>query len=611
MNFRNLRSCVLFPCLLFFSICRSQAQEKQDFTINSFPGELPDNLTLNVVYSGEKLTVELIKNKVFGKNTRFLVDDGSGNLIEIHKGKECTYQGVVVEHPDYSVDAIVTAEGLESNIQRSDRDVVELRPSGDKAQSYQVYMRPIGEQNVTKSASISGVAAEIVQNSCLLTFPSNEKHFSANIAQVSSATLPPINVIDVYDFEVGVEIGSRAFFASTAYNGDLAIAQAKVQTLPVNMDKRYLHGAGVKHVLGTVIIRTNTAADPNRETITGTGGSSTANASLTAFRDYWNTHPLEVGNTHDLAIYHVLSAPSGLAWVNSVGGSNRYATVGGNGPDSWANGTAVHEFGHSWNLAHNNSSGLFYESKPRNNAGSATAGGSDVFVSVMNGSGDHNIARLATEEAAKVLEAKEKKLSFGTRNNDPGPVKPFGAYDKITIISSESPVLIDVIANDYDANNDVLDVRLLDTVSQKGAKISLSEGTGPGGRNQIVYTPVDGSSESDFFHYTVFDATGRTDFGAVYVSYSTTGISMEKALPEIIIAPNPVTDILTVSLSGGGTGTNTYVRIYNALGVAVKEVVISGFKNSIDVSYLKSGVYFLRIFENNTVVKDFSFIKLD
>ncbi|WP_346884000.1 Ig-like domain-containing protein, partial [uncultured Algibacter sp.] len=69
---------------------------------------------------------------------------------------------------------------------------------------------------------------------------------------------------------------------------------------------------------------------------------------------------------------------------------------------------------------------------------------------------------------------------------------------------------------------DVLDVRLLDAVSQKGGTISLSSGTGPGGRNELRYTPPGGFTGSDFFHYTVFDTTGRTDFGAVYIVPSRT-----------------------------------------------------------------------------------------
>jgi len=273
-------------------------------------------------------------------------------------------------------------------------------------------------------------------------------------------------------YEIGVEIGSRAFEASSAYNK-----------------------------------------------VTGTGTSSTARSSLEAFRNYWNNNPDEVGNTHDLAIYHVLSAPSGLAYVNQVGTSLRYATSGGNGPTSWADGTATHEIGHLWNLRHTNSSGYFYEHRPRVNSGATTSGGNQYRISIMSGKGTENIKRMATQEANVVLAARSGSIQQAAGDLiTPAPTNPFGVVDNITLTSATKPTLIDVIANDYDINNEVLDVSLMDKVSFKGGTISISDSTGPGGRNQISYTPPNGGlKEEDFFHYTVFDPTGRTNFGTVYV----------------------------------------------------------------------------------------------
>ncbi len=123
--------------------------------------------------------------------------------------------------------------------------------------------------------------------------------------------------MDVLEYEIGVEIGSRSFFGS-AYNGNLAIAQASAQSIIGHLNSRFLHGSGVKFTLGTVIIRTNASTDPLRDLVTGTGTSPTASSSLVAFRNYWNNNPGEVGTTHDVAVYHVKAATSGLAYVNRV-----------------------------------------------------------------------------------------------------------------------------------------------------------------------------------------------------------------------------------------------------------------------------------------------------
>lgn len=303
-----------------------------------------------------------------------------------------------------------------------------------------------------------------------------------------------------------MEIGSKAFTGTYGSNTNTAMTSA--QSLIGNMDRRLLHSAGIKHRLGTVIIRTDSATDPLKESVTSGNENS-----LIAFKNYWNSHASEVGSTHDLAVYHVKYAPSGISYVNSVGGSSRYALSCGNGATSWADGTIAHEFGHSWNLRHvGDIDGFVYESKPRNNSGSNSAGGEDVFISIMHGSGDHNLGRLSSGEAERVYATRQNKQSYGDLVADPGEIRPFGYRDEFTVMGV--PTTLDVIANDYDCNNDVLDVHLLDTVSQQGATLSLSEGTGPGGRNEILYTPpTDPASNKDFFHYTVIDTTGKTDWG--------------------------------------------------------------------------------------------------
>lgn len=74
---------------------------------------------------------------------------------------------------------------------------------------------------------------------------------------------------------------------------------------------------------------------------------------------------------------------------------------------------------------------------------------------------------------------------------------------------------------------------------------------------------------------------------------NTSGIESPKAdsQPRLNIYPNPVRDILNIR--GGGDLENTNAEIYNAVGLLVKRVVIHG--NSIDVSALPSGYYFLKI----------------
>lgn len=542
---------------------------------------LPESFSTTVTYAGETYTLQLDKNSVFNENTRFLIDDGTGKLVEIDRGLDRSYLGSVAEDNTYSVSAVLSESGLIATIIRPGEGSIKIEPAsysaGPQANGeflHKVYVEEVvattdhdhdGDgvpdhsaedhsndtdgghppgcncagccSNSAEPAAAVASAAATSAATPTSTLAASEITTAANPTLSAVATLAPSRVITVREFEVGVEIGSRAFLASSAYNGNLSFAQSVAQGIAGNMDARYLHGAGIKHRIGTVIIRTNAATDPLRDTVTGTGTSSTANSSLSNFRNYWNSNPGEVGSTHDLAVYHVLSAPSGLAYVDSVGTSNRYATSGGNGPTSWADGTLVHEFGHSWSLAHV-SSGQFYESKPRSNGNSA--GGSDVFVSVMDGRGEHNIGRLATSEAQQVLGVVANKTQFGdvVPANQVGEVKPFGHYDQA--VSAGEAITLDVVANDYDANNDVLDLQIRDTVSQQGGTITLSAGTGPGGRDELIYTPPSGFSGTDFFHYNVIDDTGRSDWGAVYVDVENPTIIVNLSADEYIYDAGPV-----------------------------------------------------------------------
>lgn len=500
---------------------RANEAESSNVVLNT----LPEHFSAAVNFAGVDWTLEFEKHSVFGENTRFLVDDSSGQLLEFDQPVDRSYLGTVAERPDYSVSALLTKGGLMANIIRPGETTLFIRPafdSGDRS----LHSISFSEQSDAHTHDHSEEEPELIEATTpqlapsiaspdLMPSTSASEPVTPAAAGFgdSMATLSPSRVIQVREFEVGVEIGSAALlnnYPGSTTQQKVENAMLEAQNIPGNLDARYLHGAGIKHRLGVVIIRTG--SDP----FTVNNGNDSGG--LSAFRSYWNNLQANEGKaaTHDLAVYHVRANPSGLAYVNSVGTSYRYALSASNGPSSWADGTLVHEFGHSWSLGHvpSNPSNSYYESKPRDNNGSNTAGGSDVFVSVMHGGGSHNIGRLSTGEANQVYNVSLGKTQFGDPVT-PVAVRPFGHRD--SVVAADTPVTIDVVANDYDANNDILDAQLLDTVSQQGGTISLSVGTGPGGRNEIVYTPPVVTTGSDFFHYTVVDSTGKTDWGAVYI----------------------------------------------------------------------------------------------
>lgn len=551
----------------FLAWQQTLAPSTSEFTSSSFagashanlqlPAGLPESFSVEVEYAGEVFTLELSKNSIFGENTKFLVDDGTGELVRVNHGEDRSYLGTVTEDPRLVVSAWLGEAGLHATIIRPNQPSIIVEPlSGENRTvgQHRVFVEaeapasnnnhdhngdgipdhaPGDHNNETDGGhppgcsclGCCGMASDTEVSALTPSAASGEDGpFSEADPNISATTLPPSRTIEIREFEVGVEIGSAALlnnYSGSTTQQKVDSAMSVAQGIPGNLDARFLRAAGIKHRLGTVIIRTG--SDPFN---VANGNDS---AGLSAFRNYWNSNPQEVGNTHDLAVYHVRANPSGLAYVNSVGTSSRYALSASNGPTSWANGTLAHEFGHSWSLGHvpsgTTSSASFYESKPRSNGNAA--GGDDVYISIMHGSGNRNIGRLSTGEANQVLGVKQSKLQFGdTVANEP-EVAPFGWADGVTVGSSD-PIIIDVVANDHDANNDVLDAQLRDTVSFLGGTISLSLDTGPGGRNELLYTPPANSSGTDFFHYTVVDSTGRTDWGAVYVTLTEVTVDLSQ-----------------------------------------------------------------------------------
>ncbi len=87
-----------------------------------------------------------------------------------------------------------------------------------------------------------------------------------------------------------------------------------------------------------------------------------------------------------------------------------------------------------------------------------------------------------------------------------GPVAPVAADDATWAINTE-PRALDVTANDYDFNLDALSISAFDAATAAGGTVALSSGTGPDGRDELVYTAPSGFTGADSFGYTLSDGS--------------------------------------------------------------------------------------------------------
>ncbi|WP_406683192.1 T9SS type A sorting domain-containing protein [Seonamhaeicola sp. MEBiC1930] len=76
---------------------------------------------------------------------------------------------------------------------------------------------------------------------------------------------------------------------------------------------------------------------------------------------------------------------------------------------------------------------------------------------------------------------------------------------------------------------------------------------------------------------------------------------------ELILYPNPVSDVLTLKLNN--ESDNGIFELYDSLGKLVKVNNLSSYKTEINVSALKSGLYFYHIKDQNLVLKSGKLVK--
>lgn len=123
----------------------------------------------------------------------------------------------------------------------------------------------------------------------------------------------------------------------------------------------------------------------------------------------------------------------------------------------------------------------------------------------------------------------------GDTGNSSANVVPIANDDTATTVA-DSKVIIDVLANDTDANNDTLTISNFDDTSTEGGSVSLVDG-------KLSYIPKAGFTGTDTFNYTVSDGRNGTATATVAITVNTNGTGENQ---------NPIaaTDFVTVAVGG-------------------------------------------------------------
>ncbi|UCG46518.1 MAG: hypothetical protein JSU94_13550, partial [Phycisphaerales bacterium] len=256
-----------------------------------------------------------------------------------------------------------------------------------------------------------------------------------------------------YRYGLGVDSDYRAF--SQRWGSSVSQGLEMIEFSACQLKAIFMQDTLLQPVLERVIIRTSQATCPYD------GTTGTALLSLLAAE--WNNNQAD-------ALAYCLKV--GLA-SPAIGGGVAYMpgrySVNGMNSDGSFDTVWRHEIGHSW------ACGDYHAGSPEGPTlmcGNQYGRYCGPSVETIFGRRDNSLSDLTD-------------LGTYTGNNFP----PYAALDFAEIISGSGGVTIDVAGNDFDLNAQSVALDSYDSASDAGGSVTLSPGTGPGGRDELTYNP--------------------------------------------------------------------------------------------------------------------------
>ncbi|MEX0996604.1 MAG: Ig-like domain-containing protein [Flavobacteriaceae bacterium] len=162
-------------------------------------------------------------------------------------------------------------------------------------------------------------------------------------------------------------------------------------------------------------------------------------------------------------------------------------------------------------------------------------------------------------------------------------IPPVAVDDELTVNQGDSAV-VNVVENDFDEDGsiDLTSITII-TIPAHGTLVNHNDGT-------LSYTHDGSNSTSDSFQYTIQDNEGAaSNVAEVIITIEPTMSVADIQIEPFKIYPNPATSLVTVNKSAA------HITLFDMTG---KEVMVSK-NNSFDVSLLQSGVYIVKIQNDN------------
>ena len=295
-----------------------------------------------------------------------------------------------------------------------------------------------------------------------------------------------------------IAIDSDFEYTSLKFGGDINASAAYAVTLLGAISEIYTRDLNVRLVVPFIRVW-----DENVDPYDG--------GNLDLFRAEWNANMRHI--ERDLA--HKLSGAygGGVAWVSvlchntygyglsGVNGSFPYPLRDHDG-GNWDLMVVAHELGHNFGTLHTHDGYDPVIDNCGNGDCSQAYGGTIMSYCHTCPGGMNNIVlgfhpRVITHVSSYLNGACDLT----------GDSRLFVYADQVTSLQN-TPQLIDVLANDVPLNCSPLTLASVSNVTFRGGTVSISQGTGEGGRDEVLYTPPTDYAGDDRFFYTAENVGG-------------------------------------------------------------------------------------------------------
>lgn len=432
-----------------------------------------DRLLFTVALDGHPAVLDLAPSSVRGPTFRVLTDDGTGVLTPAQAPPPSTYLGTVAGMPGSRVAA-----------RWRDGELSALVLGTDSSSSWSI--DPAGAGGLHRATPLDEIT--------LAGWVCGTEHLgeigaALGVAPGGDEPAPRgPGCLTVADIDIDAD------FEFYQLNGsDLAATIADIESIINAMNLIYARDVLITHEVDLVVVRQD-ANDPY--TTTDAGGR------LNEFRTEWLNN--FAGEPRDAAHFFtgvdIDSNIIGVAWVGVICNFDyAYGLSQSRFTSSFAARVALtaHEVGHNWNAPHCN-------------------GDPDCSIMCSGLGGCSGILDIFGSQAAEII--RDFALSRTCTTIGPGWPDPLAPHAGADSAATADAITLDVLANDYDGNCDSISLDSFDATSTLGGTVTLSVGTGPGGRDELVYDPPAGGSGTDSFAYVISDDGGTPATGSVTIT---------------------------------------------------------------------------------------------